>query len=213
LVGIVIGVVLALLICAGCVTFFLLSSRTEDTSAQVQSCSWTRGIAIEALVPVADEGWRDEIPAGAEIGQCAEKVHHTEEQPTGQTREVCGTPYTIDSGSGYGEVVQDCETEEIMAEVEIYADWCDYTFEQWQVADTATLSGEDLNPRWPEVRLQANQREAERDESYRFTFRAEGGSYSYDTDNADLYARCRPGDRWVLKVNAFNAVTDIEPAR
>jgi ribosomal protein L40E len=213
LVGIVVGVVLALLVCAGCATFFVLSNRTEDTSAQVQGCSWNREITIEALVPVADEGWRDGIPAGADIGQCAEKVHHTEERPTGQTREVCGTPYTVDSGSGYGQVAQDCEPEEITEEVEIYADWCDYSVDEWQVVDSATLSGDDANPRWPEVQLQADQREGERDESYRFSFRAEGGSYSYETDNADLYARCRPGDRWVLKVNTFNAVTGIEPVQ
>ncbi len=213
LVGVVVGVVLALLVCAGCVTFFVLSNRTEDTSAQVQGCSWTREIAIEALVPVTGEDWRDDIPAGADIGQCTEKVHHTEEQPTGQTREVCGTPYTVDSGSGYGEVVQDCTTEEIMEEIEIYADWCDYSVDEWQVVDTAALSGDDSNPRWPELRLQANRREGTRDESYQFTFSTEAGSYTYSTGNANLYAQCRPGDKWVLKVNAFNAVTDIEPAQ
>jgi len=212
LVGIVVGVVLVLLVCAGFITFFVLSNRTEDTAGQVQDCSWTREIDIEALVPVFDENWRDDIPAGADVGQCAEKVHHTESQPTGETREVCGTPYTVDSGSGHGEVVQDCETEEIMEEVEIYADWCDYSVDQWQVIDTAALSG-DVNPRWPELRLQTNQREGKRDEGYQFTFRTEDGSYSYTTGNANLFAQCRPGDKWVLKVNTFNAVTGIEPAR
>ncbi len=211
--GIVIGVALLLLICAGCITFFVLSNRTEDTTGQIQACEWTREIAIEQLVPVSYEAWRDEIPAGANIGRCTEKVHHTESRPTGQTREVCGTPYTVDTGSGYGEVVQDCETEQIMEEVEIYAKSCEYTVNAWQVVDKATLSGSDPNPRWPELRPQLNQREGERDESYQFTFKTEAGTYTYRTGNANLFAQCQPGNRWILRVNTFNTVTDIEPAQ
>ena len=157
--------------------------------------------------------WRDEIPAEANIGRCTEKVHHTETRPTGLTREVCGTPYTVDTGSGYGQVVQDCETEQIMEEVEIYAKSCEYTVGVWQVVDNATLSGSDPNPHWPEFRLQAGQRQGERGESYQFTFNTEAGTYTYRTGNANLFTQCQPGDRWILKVNAFNTVTDIEPGQ
>ena len=211
--AIIIGVVLLLLICGGCTTFFLLANRTEATNAQVQSCSWTRQVAIEGLTPVTREGWRDEIPAGLVAGRCRQEVHHTETQSTGQTREICGTPYTVDTGSGYGEVVQDCTTEEITEEVPVYAERCEYTVEEWQVIDKVVLRGDDPNPRWPEPNLQAKQRLGQRDESYQFIFRTEQGNYTYSTGDAALFAQCRPGGRWQLQINTFNTVTGIEPVQ
>ncbi len=211
--AIIIGVVLLLLICGGCTTFFLLANRTEATNAQVQGCAWTRAVAIEELRPVIREAWRDEIPAGLVAGRCRQAVHHTETQSTGQTREICGTPYTVDTGSGYGEVVQDCTTEEITEEVPVYAELCEYTIEEWQVVDKAVLRGNDDPPRWPEPTLRANQRAGARDESYEFTFRTEQDTYTYATDDAALFAQCQPGGRWQLQVNTFNTVTGIEPAQ
>jgi len=43
-------------------------------------------------------------------------------------------------------------------------------------------------------------------------FNVDGKTYTYQTDDADEFARCQIGSRWVLKVNTFNAVTSIEPA-
>jgi hypothetical protein len=164
-------------------------------------------------VPVTAEGWRDDVPPGAVIGICTEKVHHTERRPTGKTREICGTPYTVDTGSGYGEVAQDCTTEEIVEDVPVYADSCQYTVEVWQQVDQATLRGNDSNPKWPNPQLRAGQREGQREENYSITFRTEQGTYTYRTSNAELFAQAQPGSRWILKVNTFNTVTDIEPAQ
>ena len=208
--GVSIGVILLLAICAACIAFLVLSGRTEDTTAQVQAVEWTRNIAVEGLVPVTAEGWRNEIPAGTLIGVCTEKVHHTERRTTGETREICGTPYTVDTGSGYGEVVQDCTTEEIFDNVPVYAESCQYTVEVWQKVDQATLRGNDSNPKWPRPQLRGGQREGQREESYTITFRTEQGTYTYSTSNAGLFTQARVGSRWILKVNTFNTVTDIE---
>lgn len=208
----IIGGVL-LLLCAGLLGFMFLVTRTEDTAAQVQQCAWTREVAIEELGPVTREEWRDQIPAGVVVGRCRQEVHHTETQSTGQTEEVCGEPYTVDTGSGYGEVVQDCTTEEITEEAPVYADKCEYIVEEWHVVDKAVLKGNGETPRWPEPDLRANQRAGERDESYEFTFRTEQDTYTYSTGDAALFAQCRPGERWQLQVNTFNTVTGIEPAQ
>lgn len=208
-----VAVIVVLLILGACIGFFVLYNRTEATTGQVQAVEWTRNVSIEALTPVTFEGWREEIPPGAIIGTCTRKVHHTEERFTGNTREICGTPYTVDTGSGYGEVVQDCTTEKIMDTLEVFADSCQYTVEQWQQIDQATLQGTDTNPRWPDLSLRAGQREGERQEKYRITFRTEEGTYTYITSNSNLFNQAQIGSRWVLHVNAFNDLTKVEPAQ
>ncbi len=207
-----VGIVLLLAI-AACVGLFILYNRTEQSTGQVESVTWTRKITIEELVPVSAEAWRDEIPAGAVIGVCTEKVHHRETRSTGQTREVCGTPYTVDKGSGYGEVVQDCKTEEITEEVPVYVESCQYTIDEWQEIDQASLSGSDFNPRWPELQLRPKQREGSRNELYKIRFKTEQGTYDYTTSNEALFNQAEIGSRWILEVNTFNVVTDVEPAR
>ncbi len=211
--GIVGIVALVLVICGACITFFVMFSRTEDVNGTVKNTSWTRTIGIEELVPVTREDWRDEIPAKAVIGICTEKVHHTESQPTGRTKEICGTPYTVDKGSGYGEVVQDCRTEQLTEDVSVYATSCKYTIDEWQEVDKETSGGSNLNPQWPDPHLRAGQREGNRKEIYEVSFTTENGAYTYNVDTAGEFAQFDTGSKWVLKVNTFDIVTDVEPVR
>jgi hypothetical protein len=93
----------------------------------------------------------------------------------------------------------------------VYEDWCEYTVDEWREVDRIELSGSDYQPRWPAARLQAAQREGERDEAYTIVFDTEQGPYTHQTGSVELFNRARIGTRWVLKVNAFNGVTAIEP--
>ena len=203
-----------LLCCVAVIIFGVLSARTSDINGTVNDVSWTRAIAIEALVPVTHEGWRDEIPAGAIVGLCTEKVRDTEQRATGEQREICGTPYTEDKGSGYAEVGQDCTTEDGYESVPIYADSCEYTVDEWQKVDEASASGNDLAPQWPSIgTLSRDQREGERREEYQVTFSTESEQYTYSPGNADEFGRYQIGSRWILKVNTFGVVTETEPMR
>ena len=197
---------LACLITVG--AFFFLGSRTSDTTATVQSVRWERTIPIVQQAPVEYESWEDEIPAGAQKGSCEQKYHHTQPEPAPGAEEVCGTPYTVDLGNGYAEVVQDCE-------YRIYYPWCKYTVDEWKVVDTAVAQGGDLNPRWPALVLRPGQREGDdRSEVYTITFRVEDGgdTYKYTVSTADKFSKFGIGSRWRLKVNTFGNVTDVEPA-
>lgn len=200
----VVAIAVALLVCGVCITFVVLSRQTEDLNGSVERVTWTRHIAVEGLVPVEHEDWRDDIPVEGVVGSCSSRLNRTVDNPVENAREVCGTPYTVDTGSGRGEVVQDCR-------YEVYEDWCEYTLDEWREVDRLELSGNDYQPRWPNARLQAAQREGERDEEYTIVFDTEQGTYTYHTSNADLFSRAQVGTRWVLKVNAFNGVTAIEP--
>jgi hypothetical protein len=198
------GIAALLLVC--CVGAFLLFRPSQDINGVVHDVSWERRISIEELQPVSHEAWRDEIPSDAELGDCQEKEHHTQSEapsPGVEAEKVCGTPYTVDEGSGYGKVVQDCE-------YTIYEDWCEYTGEEWQEVDASMASGHDPNPYWPQVNLASGQREGERSEEYEVNFDTEGKSYSYHPSDADEFSRYDMGSKWVLSVNALGGVVSVE---
>ncbi len=194
-------IVVAIFACAA-LAFLLL--RTEEVVGEVQSVQWTRTIAIEELGPVEYDNWRDEIPGNATLGSCEERVRSTQDNPAPNAIEVCGTPYTVDTGTGVGEVVQDCQ-------YEVYDDWCSYTVQEWLQVDEISASAPDFNPYWPEPQLRTGQREGERSEEYEVFFNADGDSYTYDTSNLDTYMQCEIGSNWLLEVNTFNAVLSISP--
>jgi ribosomal protein L40E len=195
--------VLLILIAGACC---VLSSHTNDVTADVESASWTRSIAVEALVPAKHQAWRDQVPPNAELGSCRQAVRSVQDNPAPNSKKVCGTPYTVDKGSGYGQVVQDCK-------YEVYDDQCEYTVPEWQVVDTVKLSGSDLNPRWPEPQLNAGQRADSRQEAYEIIFNNDGKKYTYRTSDAAEYAKFSVGSHWTLKVNTFGNVNDVQPAR
>jgi DNA-directed RNA polymerase subunit RPC12/RpoP len=208
----IIGGVVLLLVVAACIGFFVLFSRTTDVTAKVETITWKRSVRIEQLVPITGEDWRDEIPVGAVVGNCTEKERGSESHFTGETREVCGTPYTVDTGTGYGEVAQDCETEKIYENIPVYDDYCSFTATVWQSVDGLSLTGNDLSPRWPEANLtSSSQREAGREESYEVVFDADGKTYTYTTNDLAEFTQFQIGSRWVLNVNALDAIMSVEP--
>ncbi|HRV90860.1 MAG TPA: zinc ribbon domain-containing protein [Anaerolineae bacterium] len=201
-----IGLVGLVVVVLGCIiTFFVLSSRTEDISGTVDDVSWTRTVVIEGLVPVEREAWRDNIPVEGVVLGCSQQIRRTQDQPAPNSQEICGTPYTVDTGSGFGEVVQDCQ-------YQVYDDFCRYSVNEWQAVDEAVLRGNDFSPRWPALSLRPDQREANRDETYRIVFSTPEGTYTYVVRDPTAFQRFQPGSRWILEVNTFNSVTDVKPA-
>lgn len=204
----VIAAIIVLMLCVGVLGVMFLSGRSEEIRGTVQGVAWTRTIAIQGLVPVTRADWRDEIPGDAiEVGDCTQRPHHLQDEPAPEAKEICGTPYTVDKGSGYGEVTQDCQ-------YEVYADWCEYTIQEWRQIDEMQLSGRDLQPIWPAAQLTTGQREGEREQTYEIVFDAgDGKVYTYQTNDPEEFARYQPGTTWLLKVNIFDEVTEAEPAQ
>jgi hypothetical protein len=158
------------------------------------------------LSPVEYQDWYDEIPAGAELGACTERLRETRSEPVPNSVEVCGTPYTVDQGSGVGRVVQDCQ-------YEVYENWCGYVVDEWQVTDTTTQQGSNLNPAWPGLALQEDQREGNRIETYQITFVTEGDgkAYTYETNDPNEFLRFVPGSQWELQINGFGSIVGADP--
>lgn len=184
----------------------ILGGRTEGVSGSVQAVEWSRSVVLEALAPVTLEDWRDELPFDATPVACRDRYSHTQDEPAAISTEVCGTPYTVDKGSGYGEVVQDCQ-------YQVYREYCEYSVIDWVVVDEVVLKGSDLSPRWPEAQPRSDQRLGERQEKYTIVFNTDKGVFSYVTDDARLFEECEVGSRWQLNINTFNTVVSIEPLR
>jgi len=189
----------------GAIILTLLLSKTEDVTGTVQNASWTRSITIEEFAAVTDSGWWDEIPAGAETGSCSMEYRFTSEQPEPNSTEVCSEVYVEDTGTGIGEVVQDCT-------YEVYEEYCDYTTMEWVEVDTAVESGTNLNPVWPDPILSTDQRLGEYKENYKITFSGDGETYTFSTTDSDLFVMAEPGSQWVLAINQLGDVRSIEPA-
>jgi ribosomal protein L40E len=203
----ILGIGAAVLVAlALCVVVILSLLPSEELTGTVQSTSWERSVQVEALQDVTREAWQDEIPAGAPVGDCTEKVHHTQPDPAPRSVEVCGTAYTVDTGTGHGEVVQDCE-------YQVYDDWCEYTVKDWIVVDRLVLNGNDLDPRWPDVGAGTERREGEREEVFTVVFATEDKTFTHTLSDVDRFRQYQIGSRWVLHTNKLGGITSIEPAQ
>lgn len=190
----------------GCfVILFILFRGSSESVALVQDVEWTYEIELEELGPVTREDWRDRVPTDAQVGKCEPKVSRTEPEPVPGATEVCGTPYVVDTGTGKGETVRDCE-------YQIIDDWCKYTVDDWMPANPTVEKGNDLNPTWPSLSLRPNQRESGRSEKYKVDFDADGKDYVYHPDNVQEFRQFEIGSKWLVETNVLGGVTSVEPA-
>ncbi len=193
----------AVVACGVLAAVLLRAGRRTELVGRVEQVSWTRSLPILALTSVEHEDWLDQIPAEAEIVSCSVEYRYTSEEPVAGAVEVCGTPYTVDTGSGLGEVVQDCV-------YEVYQDYCTYTVLEMAVTDTLTASGSDLQPYWPQASLMAGQQFGEGTETYRVVFITERGSYSYSPSEEAEFVHFAPGSEWNLEVDGLGRVVAVE---
>jgi ribosomal protein L40E len=193
------------LVVIGLGIFVFLVLRTSDTMAEVNNAHWERSIDIVAPVPMRNSAWRDQLPAAAANVSCRQEFRYTSSEPVEGSREVCGTPYTIDTGTGMGRVVQDCD-------YQVYDDMCSYTTLQLAVINTVVSQGAGFTPKWPVANLAAEQKLGDRREHYVCEFSSDGDMYSYTVRTMAEYEQCQTGSRWKLQVNSFGDVVSAEPA-
>ena len=199
-----VGAVIVLCVVAA-ILFAARGRQTTSSTATVTGVSWQRTLPIMGLKPVTRETWRDQVPQGAELGQCRDRVRSVQDSPAPNAQKVCGTPYVVDQGSGVGEVVQDCQ-------YEVYDAWCTYTATQWAVIDKLIAQGNDLQPAWPAAQLTEEQRLGNGEETYLVILAVDDRQIRYRAPNAQAFQRFTPGSRWIITVNGFGDVTQIEPA-
>ena len=194
----------AVILVVACLAFLIAKmTQRQDLTASVESVHWMRVIPILALIDVQRQAFIDEIPSGADVGQCEQRYHHTQDTPADNSQEVCGTPYTKDTGSGLGEVVQDCQ-------YEVYKDYCEYTAQEMQAVDQAAMQGDDLSPIWPQASLGQGQQEGQRQQEYTVVFQTDKGEIVYKPADEATFKQFTPGSEWVLVLNGFGDVVSVE---
>lgn len=204
--GVSLVLILVLLtLCAFGVFLLTRMLKSDATNATVSSTQWERVVPIEAYVEVNLSDWEDNIPADAVITDCTLEYRYDSDKPTQNSVEVCGEPYTIDTGTGVGQVVQDCH-------YQVYENFCGYRAMEWRLVDTLRLTGTDLNAVWPSRSLASSERIGDVSETYTIWFSASGEEYRLRTSDYDLYQQAYPGSRWEIEVNGLGAVTSAIPA-
>jgi hypothetical protein len=183
----------------------VLSLQREERRSVVQTVAWERAVEIERFGPVEHEAWQNDVPPEAALLSCGLEYRETSDDPAPVATEVCGTPYTIDEGSGYGEVVQDCT-------YRVYDQLCTYTVDEWVVVETERASGDDLTPSWPEIRLAADERQGAEHESFRVILVADGEALTYAPETVTEFAMFAPGSEWTVTISGLGAIVAIEPA-
>ena len=200
-------ILVVLLLCGLLVWWQIAASRTEAIVGNLQGVEWQRSVVVEALTPVDHEAWKDEIPSGSDLGTCISKQRYISNDPKPQSTEVCGTPYTLDTGTGKGEVVQDCQ-------YQVYDLFCKYTQLEWKEDQEAVLNGKDYNPIWPQPSLQSDkQRLGDKTETYIIYFDVDGKTYPYKTSDYSLFEQTKSTQRWKLNINSFGKVVSVEAAK
>ncbi len=181
-------------------------NRTSEVIGTVESVGWQTRLVVEALQPVERADWRENMPGGAQVLGCEYRYAFTSDEPQPVATEVCGTPYTVDQGTGFGEVVQDCV-------YQVYAEYCRYSILDWTAVDTLTMTGSDANPVFPQPQLSSDQRIGSQQAVYQIVFQADGETYTYETGDESLFRQAQPGSRWILDVNSRGRVVRVKPAR
>ncbi len=200
---VVIGIVAGIVVVA--VFLIAVLGKRTTVAATVTNLAWDTSVQIEFYQPVSHNDWKENVPSDGTIQSCDQRYYRTSDQPAANSTEVCGTPYTVDQGNGYGQEVQDCE-------YQVYEDYCTYSVTEWTVVDQATSHGEDLNWSNPQPNLTAGQRLGDFNQDFHITFSSDKGDYVYETSNQDLFQQAGIGSHWDLDVNALNAVVSAQPS-
>lgn len=187
----------------GLIALIATCARREEVSATVQELEWQRGIIVMSIGPVQKEDFKDEIPVGATIGTCRQELHHVQKEPVAGAEEVCGTPYTVDTGSGYGEVVQDCE-------YRVYKDYCKFTVQECTKVDEVFVQGTGQEVAWPAVPADTDGCRDMSVENYVIRFNTEKGVLQFQTDDYALFSQATVGSQWELTLSGLGGIVDIK---
>ena len=200
----VIGILLLIICCVFGGIYLSRMLKTYQMSAVVAQTYWQRQVEVESYQAVRKSDWESNIPSSADPYNCDWRHRYDSDTPQANSEEICGEPYTVDTGTGVGEVVQDCY-------YEVYEEYCSYDVMEWVVVDTLSLDGYTTVASWPgSSSLTSDQRLGKTSESYLITFDADGKEYPYRTSSYDLFQEATIGSRWLIEVNGLGAVTSIK---
>lgn len=203
--GVLVFIVIAVLaLCVFGGIYFSKLNRTEQITGTVSAINWHRTVEVLAYRQVETSDWEDQIPSGVQHYDCDLRHRYDSQVEVPNSREVCGEPYTVDTGTGIGRVQQDCV-------YQVYENYCSYQTMTWTLLDTLAADGSDLQAYWPQAQLSSSEKYGATHERYTIVFTANGSSYQMTTSDYDLYQRAYPGSAWLLDINSFGDIRSASP--
>jgi len=197
---VLVGLGIALIICVG--IFISRSAARDELVGRVSQANWERSIQVMQFIPVVKGDWWDEMPDDADVNDCEERFRYSSDQPVEDSIEVCGTPYTIDQGSGFGEVVQDCR-------YEVYDYFCEYEMAEWVAMQPLVVRGSGYDASWPSAVESSTQQFGERSELYTVVFQTDDGIKRFTTSDYNLFSQAQIGSEWELVIDGFGNVKTV----
>jgi hypothetical protein len=197
-------IIIGLVLLAACAAIYFIFLRTTAVTGTVTDVEWERSVILEQFIPVEYQDWYDQIPTEAEVISCTSEARDQADSPVAGSEEICGTPYTVDQGSGYAEVIQDCI-------YIVYDDYCTYSVLEWDAVDSISVTGNDFAAFWPEPVLSEDERLAEGEEFYQIYFSSGSDEYVYYTTDYNLFQQAQIGTEWELETNSLGDVQSINP--
>lgn len=205
--GLFIFLAILIVICVGIGIFMSKANKTTSVvTGTVKETTWQRSVQLMGYRSVTDSDWKDLIPSDAIVGSCELRYRYDSPTYVDNSKEVCGEPYTVDTGTGIGRVQQDCV-------YQVYEDHCAYQKMDWVLLDTVSTKGTDLNAYWPEVTLTSNERLENQTERYVIVFTADGKDFVMTTSDYNIYGMASPGSQWKLELNTFGNVREAVPIK
>ncbi len=124
-----------------------LTPKTRDLT--VTGVSWARSVDIEKLQTTHESDWT--VPEGAKVQYSGKEIHHY--------ATVFSHYVIIKNGSN-------TFFQPIYRPEPVYGTKYYYDIDRWEFDYTATSSGHDQKPYWPDYSLESNQREGEKKAEY-----------------------------------------------
>ncbi|WKZ36120.1 MAG: zinc ribbon domain-containing protein [Anaerolineales bacterium] len=174
--------------CVALAVLFLLPSKSlEGTVTNVQ---WQTFVPVQEIRAVDYSNERGSPPSDAYNVSCRN-----------ESREVC-TERVEDTGTGFGEVVEDCHTET--------EQYCSYTRDEWKTIQTYDLSGNDLFPSYANPSIASDQRVGSTSENLSVYFSTSDGQETYSPKSLSEFQQFTIGSVWTLKLNALGGIVSVE---
>lgn len=142
------GIIIIVFVLLAITTLIIgLTPKTYDLT--VTDVSWTRSVDIEKLQTFHESDWT--IPEGAQVKYSGKEIHHY--------ATVFSHYVIIKNGSN-------TFFQPVYRPEPVYGTKYYYDIDRWEYDYTATSSGHDQKPYWPNYSLESNQREGEKKSEY-----------------------------------------------
>lgn len=209
-----------------------LIPRKKD--AKITDMAWEREIGIEEYKMVQEQAWT--VPDGGTVVSESQEIYgynsvldHYEDVQVEHSRDVI-VDYTTevtyeDNGDGtfneiseqvpvYGtEYYYETESQPVYIQVPVYQTWYTYDIPRWVAAGSEKASGNgDEAPAWPKLKLDDNEREAWRDETYELEITAKKDTYTVEVSES-VWESYKVGDKVELVLNASGRPIEVDGSR